>query len=220
MAHSAAFRQCRRIWGLGPSAGPTPARSPLLAWATLAFLALALFWASVAWACVPQPLLAVVPRASGRPGAEVTVHGLSFGPGKVEVRWNALDGPHLADSTGPDFSVSVKVPEVPTGLYALVVLTRGPDGSITQRASTAFDVRPEGNSDTPPLSDVRPTVQAGPSDGDGAWTVPSVVGISAGGLAVAIVGGLVGAKASSRRSGSPASLHAKETLDGGGDPVP
>lgn len=97
--------------------------------------------AGLAWACVPQPrLITVQPRASGPAGSEVTVASLGFDPGRAEVRWNAADGDLLASAEGPDFSVPVKIPEAPDGVYHVVVLARSPGGEIGNTASVSFQV--------------------------------------------------------------------------------
>ncbi|MGH9151540.1 MAG: hypothetical protein ACRD03_03830, partial [Acidimicrobiales bacterium] len=107
-----------------------------------------------AWACVPQPrLVAVLPDSSGPPGTEVTVDGLGFDRGRAEVRWNSRDGALLASADGPDFSATITIPDVPAGLYALIVLSRQPGGAIGNTARAAFEVTgPVATGDTTPTT--------------------------------------------------------------------
>ena len=115
---------------------------------------LASLLASSAWACVPQPLLTLLPRASGAPGSQVTVDAVAVGD-RAEIRWNGIDGPRLADGTGPSFSTAVTIPEVPPGLYSIVVIERQPDGSVGSTGRASFQV-------------TQPDGQALPRTGDGA----------------------------------------------------
>ncbi len=171
-------------------------------------LSLTVLSAARAWPCVPQPFVTVAPRASGSPGTEVTVEGTGFDSGPAEIRWNAVDGPRLASTNGPNFSLSVAIPNAPPGLYLLVVLSRGADGGVTQKASSSFDVREDANTNpaTPPRSEAPPPGGPGSSEVDGSSPVATVAGIALAGLALAILGGVVGAKVSSRLRTPPSSL--------------
>ncbi len=106
----------------------------------------ALTWAGLVWACVPQPLLTVVPQASGPPGAQVTVQGFAFGPARVEIRWNSLDGPLLTTVQGPQVSAAVTIPEAPEGLYSILAFERGADGAVGSSGRAAFQVTSAGRS--------------------------------------------------------------------------
>lgn len=112
---------------------------------------------SVAWACIPQPrLITLQPRASGPPGAKVTVAALGFDPGRAEIRWNAGDGELLATANGPEFSVEVTIPQADIGLYQVVVLARSASGEIGNTNTVSFEVTPEGSTaadaSSPPVS--------------------------------------------------------------------
>ncbi len=99
------------------------------------------YCASVAWACVPQArLVTLQPSSSGPPGADVTVEVVGFDPGPAEVRWNSFNGVLLATGDGPNFSVSVTVPQAGDGLYSVVVIARQPGGGIGNASSTPFQV--------------------------------------------------------------------------------
>ncbi|HUP68633.1 MAG TPA: hypothetical protein VM142_02340 [Acidimicrobiales bacterium] len=150
-------------------------------WATtvaasgLSVLALA---AGQSWACVPQPLLSIKPDASGPASSEVLVEGNSV-PGAVEVRWNALDGPMLARPTGPNFSSAVTIPRADEGLYAIVVIGRAPDGSVSATGRAAFEVTGAGGS---PLARPTPAPKSDPSDDTPALVLLAGVAGVAGGL--------------------------------------
>ncbi len=98
-----------------------------------------------AWACVPQPLVVLSPQASGPPGSRVTVNGLAVA-GTVEIRWNGIDGPRLAQATGPNFSADVTIPEASEGLYVIIVAERKPDGGLGSTGRAAFYVTGQENS--------------------------------------------------------------------------
>ncbi|MDQ6950015.1 MAG: hypothetical protein M3256_28170, partial [Actinomycetota bacterium] len=93
---------------------------------------------SGAWACVPQPVLTVRPASSGFSGQQVTVDGIGFGSGPVEIRWNDVTGEELATASGPSFSAAVTVPMVPDGLYVLFGLSRSRDGGIDSLSRSEF----------------------------------------------------------------------------------
>lgn len=103
------------------------------------------FGVSAVGACVPlRSLVTVEPRSSGPTGSTVNVVGLGFDESTVEVRWNAVDGPELAEATGPRFSVPVTIPSSPEGLYGIVVLSRAADGVVQSSATTGFYVSAPG----------------------------------------------------------------------------
>lgn len=104
--------------------------------------------AMAAWACVPQPLISIEPRASGPTGTRVTVRGLAI-QGPVEIRWSSVDGPRLALATGPDFAVPVTIPDSVNGLYSIMVFVRLPDGSVGSSGQAAFLVTSSSDSQGP-----------------------------------------------------------------------
>ncbi len=112
--------------------------------AALGFLGVVIATASLGWACVPQPLVSVQPMASGPPGGQVTVNALAI-TGPAEIRWSAPDGPLLATAAGPSFSVPITIPDVPRGLYSLVVVERQPGGSLGSSGIVAFEVTAPGD---------------------------------------------------------------------------
>lgn len=102
---------------------------------------------SVALACVPlATLVSLEPSSSGAAGSRVTVQGLGFDANPIEIRWNGPDGPELGNSVGPNFSVPITIPEVPEGLYTVVVLSRLSQGNIGYAAGTSFQVTESGGS--------------------------------------------------------------------------
>lgn len=145
---------------------------------------------SPSWACVPQPMLAVQPRASGPPGSEVTVDGANFQGGRVELRWNDSDGPLVGSAVGRTFSIPIRIPDVPPGLYALVALEREEDSSVGGVARTAFQLV-----DTLPTSPVGITST---EDAESPSTVFAVV-LGAGGAIALLFAGAAGGAARARR---------------------
>ena len=144
------------------------------------------------WACVPQPFLSIGPVASGPVGAEVTVDGTDFGSGPVEIRWKGIQGPRLAEGSGPEFSVTVTIPDAPVGLHLLIGVNRDVNGNITQRGAASFQVTGAGDSILSPRSEAKHGDSSEPTDETGP-SVGSIAAIAVGGLVTATIGGLVGA---------------------------
>lgn len=166
----------------------------------LALLAAALsasLWASFAWACVPYPLLTVGPRSSGPVGTDVKVSGVSFAPGQIEVRWNAIDGPVLGTAGDPDFSLNAKIPQADEGMYAIVALTRDGDGGVSSLARASFLVTgPDGSA-----PELRP--ETGPAPRADPVTQPNSAGMLLAGGGLVALGVFLGALFFRRRSPRP-----------------
>lgn len=94
---------------------------------------------AAARACVPQATIMILPRASGEPGASLTVEGVNFEQAG-EVRWNTLDGPLLAAVPAPSFKTTILIPPVEPGLYTLVALERGSGGGVGNVARAPVQV--------------------------------------------------------------------------------
>ncbi len=100
---------------------------------------------SVAWACTYSPrILALSAREAPR-GSEITMIGQGVVPERaVELRWNAVEGMKLAQTTADrsgDFSAPVRIPDVAPGVYSLVVVA---DGAGVGRAT--FEVTSDATS--------------------------------------------------------------------------
>lgn len=172
-------------------------------WAVCAVIGvITLAAAGSAWGCVPQArLVTLAPGSSGPAGSQVTVEGLAFDPGPVEVRWGASDGLKLGAATGPSFSVPVTIPDAPEGLHVIVVLSRNTDGSIGNAGTAAFQVTPADGA-RPGTAPAAQRDDAGSfvDDGDGAGVVALAV---TGGGGLVLLGGLGGAALSRRRRPPP-----------------
>lgn len=148
-------------------------------------------------ACVPQPLLSVEPRASGPSGTQLTVRARDVPGMNSEIRWNGAEGPVLATAESKrDFSVSVTVPDVEPGLYALVVIGRYTEGGVAGTGRAAFLVT-DGNGTSVPSAEARTTDRSEGAEG-------SSVGLALGGaglLALGCIGG--GLLTRRRRHDSP-----------------
>ena len=172
------------------------------AWIAASFLLGLPLVAVAAWGCVPQPLLSLEPSGSAPPGTEVTVKGADISGATAELRWNDPEGPLLAKTSGRTFSVPVKVPEVPEGLYAIMVIGRLTDGSVsgTGRASllvTAADGSAKHSADAP-APDTRKT-SSGSSSGRSA-------GLAAAGAGLLGLGAVAGVAFSRRSRRAPAEV--------------
>lgn len=105
--------------------------------------------AAAAWACVAGPSV-FTSTLNAKAGDEITVTGVDFSrPQPVVVRFNALDGPVMADLGAPKTNrVEGKVP-IPRGTapgsYVMVFTQTGADGKFTQTpVRTMFNVVGDG----------------------------------------------------------------------------
>jgi len=100
---------------------------------------IALSLASVAWACTSQPRIFALGSHDAPPGSDVRVSGQAVAPqGAVEVRWNGVEGPVLAQATADangSFSVVARIPEATPGVYTIIAVAGG-----TGVARSAFEV--------------------------------------------------------------------------------
>lgn len=162
-------------------------------------MALGIYGVSAAWACVPQPLVTMQPRSSGPSGSSITLQVLSI-TGRAEIRWNAVDGARLGDGTGPSFSTLIHIPDVPAGLYSIVVLERQPDGSVGSTGRAAFEVTVEPTPSTPSASEPRSPSATASRDGPPSSSPVSLM-LIAGGAGLVFVALLAASVRSWRRRG-------------------
>lgn len=153
--------------------------------------------AAKASACVPQPLIVVSPKSSGPPGAQVTVDGFAMN-GLVEIRWNAIDGPLLAEGEGPVFSVPVTVPETDEGVYTLLALERDANGGLGSTARSSFEVTGGSGSSPPRRSQSSPVATSQGRSGSSTLSLP-VATVVAVGMGLVVLGG-IGALLLARRA--------------------
>lgn len=160
---------------------------------------------AAAWACVPQPMLLVEPRASARAGDTVTVRGLNFGR-RAELRFNGVSGPLLTTASGERFKAKVRVPRARGGLYTLVALTRDQSGGVSGIASAPLEIAAAGG-DRRGDSSARPGTAG---SGSGQTDDTSSDGVrpalaAGGGFTLLVLGGLTGALLARRPPRSPGS---------------
>lgn len=144
----------------------TARRSVLSVFAALAVVAGV---AAAAWACTPQAFIDLGPStigpASGSPPAAsgtVTVTGTGFAPGPVQIRLDS--GPPLATATGPEFSISVKIPQAAAGVHYIHAVATAPDGRVAGSASRALMVKGAApRTETAPVSPTRPATRRQPT---------------------------------------------------------
>lgn len=102
----------------------------------LASIAVLLVAASTAWACVSGPVVNLS-TIRAQPGEQVTVTGTGFRqPHPVQVRFNALDGPILAEAASPGQDRTINAaftvpPGTAPGDYVIVVTQTGADGKLS-----------------------------------------------------------------------------------------
>lgn len=163
---------------------------------SFAFLLVAVGTAGAAWACVPghSASFSVSPQRAAA-GETVTVRGSEFSSGPVEIRWDGDEGEVLATAAGPNFSVTVTIPESPPGQHFLVAMHGGPQQVL------AFEVlglelgSSAGTPQTAATGQVFPVdLQASASYGEGpaagidvTFTIPDGAGTFAGGGTTATV---------------------------------
>ena len=169
----------------------------------LCHLALAVAATGVAWACVPQPMLLVEPKASAAAGANVTVGGLNFGR-RAEIRFNGVSGPLLDTASGEQFKAKVRVPRAPAGLYTLVALTRDQSGSVSGMATASLEITDARGDRQGASSAGAGRAGSGPSDEASSDGVSHVL-VAGGALVLLLLGGLTGALLARRRLRSPGS---------------
>ena len=83
------------------------------------------------------PQLGLSP-ATGPPGTDFTVSGTGFAASDIEIRWGGQNGPILATATGPEFSVSARVPEAPPNSHQVLAVAR--NGNAVSTSSAPFQV--------------------------------------------------------------------------------
>lgn len=81
-----------------------------------------------AWACTGQPQVFSVTPLGATAGSEVTMRGGLVAPGReLELRWNGVAGPTLADTTVDEdarFAMSFAIPDdAEPGVYAVVAVS-------------------------------------------------------------------------------------------------
>jgi len=113
----------------------------------------ALLATGLAWACTSQPtVIGLVPSALHRapanaegPLGKILVQGqFPASTAPLDIRWNGLDGPILAQAlpeANGSFTASVDIPDAPADVYYIVVADRS--GAT---ARVAFQILPPGES--------------------------------------------------------------------------
>lgn len=175
------------------------------AFASIAVLGIA---ASAAWACVSGPVVNLS-TVTAKPGEEVTLTGTGFRQADpVQVRWNALDGPIVAELAKPDNQTITANFAVPAGTapgsYVLIVSqTKNGQPSLSPIRAVLNVVGPSGQ--TPVLgadttSDASDRIPAlVQSDNDVSNGTLALVALGVAGIGMFAAG--VAALASSRRGG-------------------
>ncbi len=110
--------------------------------AVFAAAAVTIVVASGAWACTNQPQVFSVTPLAAVAGAEVTMRGEAVPANSaVELRWNGVAGPKVAEVTADqvgNFAMAFTVPDVAPGVYSLTVV---PNGATAGLGRAPFEVR-------------------------------------------------------------------------------
>ena len=175
------------------------------AFASIAVLGIA---ASAAWACVSGPVVNLS-TISAKPGEQVTLTGTGFRQADpVQVRWNALDGPIVAELAKPDnqtITANFAVPAgtVPGNYVVIVSQTKDGKASLSPIRAVLNVVGPSGQNPvlgadtTSDASDRIPALVQ--SDNDVSNGTLALVALGVAGIGMFAAG--VAALASSRRGG-------------------
>lgn len=107
--------------------------------ATLGVLAASLSVAAVAWACTPTADLQV-DHLAGAPGTAMTFTGHGFANGPVEIRMDSVSAAPLVTTSGPDFSLTVTVPQTSPGYHVFGAVGYDSNGNAIGTASVSFEV--------------------------------------------------------------------------------
>ncbi|MGH9226908.1 MAG: hypothetical protein ACRD2W_24695 [Acidimicrobiales bacterium] len=178
-------------------------------------VAVAMTAGAVAFACVPSARLGLS-TATGRPGDSLIVSGANFSvpvnaTNPVQLRWNGLEGPLLAE-VRPDpsgnFSLPVTVPDSAPGAYTVNALWMDEQGDTNNGMLTraVFEILVPGTTaTTAPFAAVEPEAVVPTPTPATSSSLPMglVVGLGVLGLAL-FGGGLYAAGRSRRTQGTPA----------------
>ena len=164
--------------------------------------------ASAAWACVSGPVVNLS-TVTAKPGDEVTLTGTGFRQADpVQVRWNALDGPIVAEMAKPDnqrITANFTVPAgtAPGNYVVIVSQTRDGKPTLSPIRAVLNVVGPSGQT---PVLGADPTSAAGDripalvqSDNSVSTGTLALVALGVAGIGMFAAG--VAALASSRRGG-------------------
>ena len=145
--------------------------------------------ASAAWACTEFAEFTVVGETTVEPATSLTVEGVAFHPGPVQIRWETASGPVLGSGAGPEFTVSITVPaDASSGVHYLVAVQQGspnPAAPLSVRASqTAPAAKPTSPSSPTASSIADAAAQApSPSAPDDQPSAPALAAAPAGSAA-------------------------------------
>lgn len=164
---------------------------------------------SAAWACVSGPVVNLS-TVSAKPGEQVTLTGTGFRQADpIQVRWNALDGPVVAELAKPEsnqtISATFSVPQGTAPGSYVVIVTQVENGKVTLSPIRAV-LSVVGPSGQTPVLGADATADAAEripslvqSDNDVSMGTLALVALGVAGVGMFAAG--VAALASSRRGG-------------------
>ena len=173
---------------------------------------------SAAWACVSGPVVNLS-TVSAKPGDQVTLTGTGFRQADpVQVRWNALDGPILAELAKPEnqtISATFSVPPgtAPGSYVVIVSQVKNGNMSLSPIRAVLSVVGPSGQAPVVGADTRSDAAERMPSlvqsDSDVSTGTLALVSLGVAGIGMFAAG--VAALASSRRGGvTPAPARVKK----------
>lgn len=166
---------------------------------------------STAWACVSGPVVNLS-TVQAKPGEQVTLTGTGFRqPDSVQVRWNALDGPVVAELAKPENQTITATFAIPPGTtpgsYVVVVSqTKNGKMSLSPIRAVLNVVGPSGQTPVLGADTTSDTSERIPalvrSNNDVSTGTLALVALGVAGVGMFAAG--VAALASSRRGGATA----------------
>ncbi len=183
-----------------------------VAWASVIGAAIAVVVGAAAFACTNLATLNLS-ATSGKAGDVVTVTGSSYRMPSgvttgVQLRWNALDGPVLAEAI-PDkvgnISASITIPQAAPDNYVIVAMLRDAKGADTSGTPSRaqFQVVGGAGSATPAPALASQAPAANASGGSSGAPLALLVGLGVLGLLL-FGSGIVAAARATRTSTAPA----------------
>ena len=173
---------------------------------------------AAAFACTNLATLNLSSTA-GKAGDVITVTGSSYRMPTgvttgVQIRWNAIDGPVLAEVT-PDkvgnISASVTIPQAPPDNYVIVAVLRDARGGDTSGTPSRAQFQIQGGAGTAAPQPALAQAQPATTSSSGGSSAPMVLLLGLGALGLLLfAGGFVAATRSARPREAPTAARVRQ----------